>query len=123
MNKTRNAERGVRSSGKLTFVILSLFLAGCTTTPVIPRDARASWDGGLQNSGLIANLGEGWFIVTPHWRDRYVALAAKHGALFVPPVTNDFGVMPYTNGTLCIDGQRAVQFIKMNRAEKAKPTP
>lgn len=80
---------------KLLGVFLSaVLLAGCTTT-VIPKHVKpavASFDGGEQNSGILAFRADGSVTITPHARDRFNAMAEAYGGYFSPRVKPDDGI-------------------------------
>lgn len=106
----------------LAALVLSLALtAGCSST-VIPRvvvSNQASWDGTNQNSGFLRFEGS-YGIITEHARDRYNALIETYGKKFVPPITQDYGVLPYyPAGTYSISPQGIAAFAQMNRWYKS----
>lgn len=105
----------------LAAMTLSLALtSGCTST-VTPRtvvSSQASWDGTNQNSGFIG-FENGCGVITPHARDRYNALIEVYGKKFLPPLTYDYGVWPYSNGNYLITPQALTDFAQMNRWRKS----
>lgn len=122
----RKVECGRRSETRLLVslyaLVIALFLMSCTVAPKMPVELEPSFDAGLQNSGILGRLtNHGDYIITTHARDRYIALAAQFGHLLRPPVTNDFGIVLYTNGTFRADAQRIVQFGVLNWAAKSQP--
>lgn len=96
-------------------------LAGCTVSPDQVHARVASFDGGAQNSGVIAALPGGQFSVTAHWRDRFNALVTVYGANFVPHITADFGITAAANGTYIATAQAVADFGKMNLLYKSHP--
>jgi hypothetical protein len=91
-------------------------------TPTTPRSHVASFDGAQQNSGFIGYTTNGFGVLTPHARDRYNSLIALgYGTNFVPRLTNDFGVAPFTNGTFLFTPEAVVDFGVMNQRHKANP--
>lgn len=102
-----------------TFACLALVVAvGCTVIPKRLESRAASFDGGQQNSGLVAQLADRSAIITTHARDRYNGLIEIYGRKFSPPLQRDAGVTAYTNGTWCIDAEHLVKFATMNRWRK-----
>lgn len=101
-------------------LIVWVLLAGCTVAPVLVKSSTPSWDGASQNSGVIAIVPDG-FNVTAHWRDRYNALAAIYGKSFVPPIVQDAGITPSTNGTFIAVNETVADFGRMNSLYKSKP--
>lgn len=103
----------------LPILAVAVLLIGCVTTVTspIPEARQASFDAGVQNSGLIgfeATTGHG--IITAHARDRYNDLIAKYGDRFHPPLHTDAGIcVGATNGTFRIDSEHLADFIDMNR--------
>src|ERR1044072_3413472 len=62
-------------------VVLAIGLVACTGT-VAPKPIKgtvASWDAGVQNSGLIGKDGPGYFLITEHARERYNGLIGRYG--------------------------------------------
>ncbi len=110
----------------LTFSLscfLTLLLAGCSLT-VIPKqvhEKQASFDGNIQNSGIIARLPDGSWEVTPSFHERYRGLTASFGKRFNPPVQADDGIKLYDSGpNYAIDSQHMVYFNTMNQWRKAE---
>jgi hypothetical protein len=99
---------------------LLLTLAGCTVVPVQIRAKVASFDGGTQNSGVIAAMPGGEWNVTSHWRDRFNALSVAYGTNFIPHITADSGITPWTNGTFIATSQAVANFGKMNLLYKSQ---
>jgi hypothetical protein len=67
--------------------------AACSST-IVPQPVvatQASWDGGQQNSGVIA-VADGYIIVTATARARYNALIETYGKEFSPALVKDYGV-------------------------------
>jgi hypothetical protein len=69
----------VRGIGLAAVAVLAVGLVACTSTV-------ASWDGGVQNSGLIGKDGPGNFLITEHARERYNGLIGRYGRCYVPPL-------------------------------------
>lgn len=111
-------------------VLLAALAFGCLlqlgcTSPVVPREVRseqASWDGGEQNSGIIAAQSDG-FLVTPHFRERFNALADLYGRAFSPALARDEGLRPLPEGTWFITPAAMTKFIQMNRWKKSGRAP
>lgn len=103
---------------------------GCgTVAPDLVRDRQPSWDGGAQNSGIIALRPDRSALITKHLVDRYLALVQLgYGRDFVPPIlpttTNDkvFRAPPgvHNEGTnWVIDAEHLVKFGVMNERQKS----
>ena len=102
--------------------LLLVVLAGCTTVrPKIVEDAMASWDGGEQNSGVIALTSQHGAIITQHARDRYNSLINVYGDRFNPSLSKDAGITTlFTDPpTFQIDAEHLVKFMQMNRWRKS----
>ena len=100
-------------------------MIGCAshTVPVPvepPPSVQPSWDENQQNSGIVAIRPDG-LLVTPHFRARYDAMAAKYGGGFDPQVFpgDGFRLVPVmgTNQNL-LDAEHMVKFLDMNRWRK-----
>ena len=84
--------------------LLSLLIvsAGCKTAqpiqtilpPPAPKEEHASFDGEIQNSGILAYEDNIGFIITKNAKERYQALASIYGPTMVPPVLGDMGISP-----------------------------
>jgi len=107
-------------------VALLFWLDGCAAAvvPVPVQAAQASWDGGEQNSGILAATPTG-FRVTGHFRDRYNALVEVYGKHFAPALRADDG-LTYRQllsnppqDSYEIDAQHMQYFIEMNAWRKA----
>lgn len=102
----------------LAALFLGILLIGCGT--VIPKPVQAnvaSYDGDVQNSGLVSltnSNGVMVAIITPHARDRYNGLIAIFGTNFIPPITLDAGITP-APPNFRIDAEHLVDFMRMNR--------
>lgn len=105
---------------KLFAIILaSSLITACTVTPEKLTDSQPSFDGNVQNSGLIGFTADGFAILTPHAHDRYNALVKTYGKKFIPALRSDVGCVAYTNGTWLIDKEHLVHFETMNRWRKS----
>ncbi len=104
----------------------SILLTACgTIRPDVVESKSPSWDGSKQNSGLISDA-KGSMIVTPHWRDRYNALAKIYGGNFKPAVTANEGITPATEGNFYANHFARVHFFVMNAWDKSamhQPAP
>lgn len=101
-------------SAKTLLVSLTLAcLAACTVIPGTPRAKVASWDGGEQNSGLIAVLPDHSGIITARANARYMALGSDYGWKFHPMIQGDEAT-PYTNSatvyTFKLDAEHLADF-------------
>lgn len=98
-------------------VAIVLFASGCAPTvrPLAPQAKTASFDGGQNNSGLIAiDLAHNG-ILTPHARDRYNGLVSRYGERFSPVVHQDEGISPTLTNTFLLDAQHLAYFAAMQR--------
>lgn len=96
---------------------LLLAMASCTVTPVHTTAAVPSYDGGVQNSGLLGYHTNGavvYRVLTPHSHDRYNGLIDVYGDRFIPHLKHDDGVVPFGTNYL-IDPQHWVYALQMNR--------
>ena len=110
----------------LALVMLAVGLVGCTSTvaPKPIKGAVASWDGGVQNSGLIGKDGPGYFLITEHARERYNGLIERYGRYYVPPLKADQGITATaTNGVYRIDGEHLAKMIEMVAWKKEGKVP
>ena len=104
----------------LLCVLCVLLFTACGT--VIPNTVQAnvaSYDGGVQNSGLLSMTTNSTgavtgAIITPHARDRYNALIPVYGTNFFPALKFDEGITP-APPNFRIDAQHLVEFMRMNR--------
>lgn len=114
---------GVAILAALFWAGLLIFFLGCSTT-IRPRqiqDTTASFDGGVQNSGVIGFVTNGlaaFAEVTPHFRDRYNAMIPIYGTNFLPRLKLDEGISAHTNGNFLIDLRGLDNFLRMNRLRK-----
>lgn len=104
-------------------LVVAYCLAGCASTvaPDTVQASQASFDGGEQNSGILSEE-RGGFLVTPHFRDRFNALADTYGEAFAPAVTRDAG-MSRRGGAWFIDADHMVFFVRMNAWAKSGIKP
>jgi hypothetical protein len=105
---------------------LALLAASCTVAPKPVASRAPSWDSGAQTSGLLQDMPDHQFLITPRARARYNGLVALYGTriCFNPPVTNDFGVTPH--GTNFIISAEALEIFatmtRWNKLERTAPT-
>ncbi len=120
---TWSSMSGLSALAALLLAAMLTAPAGCknseTVTPRIVRDSTASFDGSVQNSGLIGFDDAGNAILTPHARDRFNALVAVYGKRFAPPLTADYGITPTATNTFLITKEALVKFGQMNSMRKA----
>lgn len=109
--------------GLLVLGAACFLLPGCTVRPKVVQNYQPSFDGNLQNSGLIEHDKAGNAVITAHARDRYNALMDEYGKLFLPPVNRDDGITPTGTNTFLLDGQHEFIFATANRWRKALSTP
>ena len=107
----------------LLIAIVSAF-TGCssTVTPSRVESQQASYDGGEQNSGVIASTATG-FVVTDHFRARFNGLVRIYGKDFIPELKADGGISPAGNGRWEISKQSMIYFLEMNAWRKAGLEP
>lgn len=92
---------------------------GCgTVTPITVKDNHPSFDGNVANSGIIAYLTNGTWLVTSNAHARYNGLIAKYGTLFIPPIGADFGVTQLGTNFV-MTSQAVVYFGRMTSLHKA----
>ncbi len=106
----------------LLLLAAACVLAGCgSVKPIASKEA--SWDNGVQDSGLIEFLSDGSGVITAHARDRYNALAKAYGKRFSPRLRPDDGIRPgvvWDRGpTYIIDPEHLQKFMLMNQWSKA----
>lgn len=109
----------------LVLVAAALAASSCssTVTPGHVQPNQASFDGGEQNSGILRFTPDG-FLVTPHFHDRYAALAATYGRIFKPALLPDEGIMPAPDGVnWLVDAEHMAKFVEMNLRQKAGRAP
>ena len=123
---TSNAyARWLRNSLLVLVAALGLWLVvGCghTVTPDPVTSSQASFDGNVQNSGIVMSTPSG-FVVTSHFRERYNAMIAKYGGDFAPPLKPDSGIAPIGEDRWMISKQAMVCFLEMNAWRKAGLEP
>lgn len=104
----------------LVCALIVLFAGGCAPTvrPLAPQAKTASFDGGQENSGLIAIDSAHNGVLTPHARDRYNGLVSRYGGKFSPPVHQDDGITPTATNTFLINAQHLSYFARFNRWAK-----
>jgi hypothetical protein len=108
----------------LLCVFVGFSTMGCvsTTVPKPVEAHEASYDGNEQNSGVLSVNPNG-YVVTAHFRDRYLALVATYGRDFKPPIDSTLGVMDLHDGTYHFDRQRMVYFLEMAAMNRAGLKP
>lgn len=112
-------------------VLLAITLAiapGCSTVvPPIVKEKIVSYDGNVQNGGIICENDDESLTITQHAVDRYNGMVVTYGKLFTPPLKKGEGIKPgpATNGvpTFIMDAQHATYFSKMNRWRKGLDVP
>lgn len=121
----RAREENRRNVACVAFLVILLVglvvgLTGCGT-PVIPQAVaaqEASWDGNVQNSGIIMSTENG-FVVTDHFRARYNALISVYGNDFTPPLKVDTGIAMIGTDRHLISKQAMVWMLEMNQWHRA----
>ncbi len=105
-------------------LLVSALTTGCGTTvqPDIVTPSVASYDGNVQNSGIIMSTNSG-FVVTSHFRERHNALIAIYGGDFSPHLKPDHGIAPMGDDRWLISKQAMVDFLAMNTWRKAALKP
>jgi len=113
------------------FTALAVLTSGCDSTvaPAPIKATTASFDGNVQNSGLIgystnSTTQEVSAIVTEHWRDRYNAFIDKYGKEKLMTV-HDTGLtllqqISPSNATWLASKQARSYFAEWNAQSKAK---
>lgn len=115
---------------KRFFVLLLLIglVSGCSTVTgvFIPEPVphtTISYDSGEKNSGIIGEVGTTGFEVTKGFITRYNAMIEIYGKKFVPELEKNAGVTELPNKNFCIDNERMVKFVQMNKWRKAGIAP
>ena len=67
---------------------------GCTIRPKPTTSSSASFDGNIQNSGMIELLPDGTARISEQARARYNGLAEIYGTRFIPAITANDGLTP-----------------------------
>jgi len=118
-------ERILKAFWIVLAVLAVLLLIGCTSTVRLHSAVAsvASFDGDVQNSGLIGFTAEGDGILTRHAVDRYNGLCVVYGNDFNPAVNPGDGVKPKGDNAFTIDRQHLVYFATMNRWFKSGKIP
>lgn len=79
-------------------LLISTILIGCNSitnpTPDIVKPQEISFDGNVQNSGVLYQITSGGFIITESAKERYNALIDKYGNKCTPVLQKDFGLTP-----------------------------
>jgi hypothetical protein len=98
--KTGDISEIIKRAGIIIFALV--LLSGCAQTyvPVINHDRVASFDGNIQNSGIVGVCMSGGFIVSDKVFIKYNGLIEKYGDKFVPVLKKDFGLTPSKNTAL-----------------------
>ena len=112
------SEKIFRNSVLLLAACLSLAIfAGCaqTVTKPVVRPTVTNYSGTNQNSGFIGFLEDGRGVIDGRKRDEYNILISLYGGVtnFIPPLTFDFGISPYTNNTFIISQEALSDFQQM----------
>lgn len=105
------------------FILVSIFIIGCTVTPKIVNDNTPSFDGEVQNGGFIGFDSRGYGIITPNARARYNSLIEVYGKKFAPPLVYDVGLTATSTNTYLIDPQHDVYARTMNWWKKQGVKP
>lgn len=109
---------------KLKFASLFLsLLLGCTVTPTTVRDNTIRYEGGAQTAGFLGFTsfeGQRWGVISAAKQVEYNALIARYGTnpRWIVPLTNNFGLAPYTNGTWLISKEALVNFGVLNEMHR-----
>lgn len=100
---------------------------GCTTVHQAQVESAApSFDGNVQNSGIVSQRPDGAYVVTAHFRDRYNALVAIYGdakladgaPAFTPPIRANDGLTALPDGTWAMDKQAMVDMVTLSRLKR-----
>lgn len=101
-------------------LLISFLLISCKTfvpKPVV--DQQASWDGNVQNSGIVNYIDNVGFLITENAAQRYMFLTKKLGETWTPPLKPGEG-LTYSNGNYYLPNEYFVKFAVMNRQWKEK---
>jgi hypothetical protein len=79
-----------------------LLLVSCTVAPKLVTPQVPSWDGARQDSGVIAQLPDRSFIVTPTVIEKFRSLCPAYGAKVLPPCGAPFGYAPTATNTFIL---------------------
>lgn len=104
----------------LVLAISAMLIAGCANT-IIPKQVvtnQTSFSGNSQNGGFIGWMPDGGGVIDEGARAKYNALIHLYSTNFLPPLTNDFGLTTFTNGTYLITKQGLSDFWQMNEHYK-----
>ncbi len=104
---------------------LALGLLGCTGTvaPKIASSSQPSWDGGMQNSGILGETDSHSLVISSHARDRYNGLISTYGGKYSPALKTDDGIEATGTNTFLLEAGHAAKFIEMNRWRKQGAPP
>lgn len=119
------------ASTVLLVILIGLLLMGCHTVTPDPVQAQTiSYDGGVQNAGIIS-LDNTGAVITAEKRDYYNSLIAIYGdakwtknglPIFTPPLVKDQGVVP-ANGYFHITSAALANLTVMHQWFKMGRTP
>jgi hypothetical protein len=106
-------------------VAVLLVGGGCTST-VTPNNVtthETGFSGNEANGGFVGFAPDGQGIITERAKTKYNALIEIYGKEFLPPISKDFGLTTYTNGTSLITGEALSNFMLMNQWYKNGKKP
>lgn len=105
-------------------LLVMIFAAGCTITPSPVLSNTASFDAGVQNSGILYlctnAAGARGAVVTTNAYARYCGLVGVYSNRFVPPLTPDRGAVYLTTNAWFLDDQALVDFALMSGYRRAE---
>lgn len=114
----------------VTLIELALWITGCTVrqqtvSPPAIVSTQASFDGNVQNSGVIGPDGIGGFYVTPHFVQRYDSLLVKYGERLSPPMKSGdrTGIKAAPVDRFQVTAEMIARFRTMNLWRKAEAGP
>jgi hypothetical protein len=108
------SQQFLNAGGILLLVFFLAWITGCTLVPKFITKSTPSYDGNVQNSGMIGMTTNGYEVVSADVRNTFNELVATYSTSFYPPVKRDSGFTPYTNGTFLLDKQNLTIYLEMN---------
>lgn len=105
----------------LVNLVIIIWVTGCisTVTPKAVESSVIAFDGNNQNAGFVGWSGE-YGVITFNSRNKYNHLINIYATNFIPVLTYDYGISPFTNNTFLITREGLSRFGTMNRWSKLK---
>lgn len=101
-----------------TLLGVIFLVSGCAVTPNVKDRETIAYHGNVENAGVIGFLDDDSLEVDRELVDTYNSLIEKYGAMFVPEIKTNQGIVPLVGGTFSMKLQAAEDFKRLKNFDK-----